>query len=115
MEHVARQALAVGLLSGAAAAVDLTGKWRFKSTDGGPSQLVQMTQTGNALSFTYYGFAFSGTVTSGVPFSTYSATATSPYTAAIGGRVTSSFSAVRWFGLDARCPKRLPPDVSMPL
>src|SRR5437879_1769888 len=102
--QIARQALAVWLLSSAAAAVDLTGKWRFESTDGGPSQLVQITQTGNALSFTYYGFAFSGTVTSGAPFSTYSATATSPYTAGIGGRVTPSGNL-----LDGRLGAEIPP------
>ena len=79
---------AAALVPGTARALDLTGKWRFTSQ--GPTQIVQVTQSGNALSFTY-GFPFTGTVTPGSPFATFTVIANiPPAMAGIFGRITPS-------------------------
>jgi cysteine-rich repeat protein len=79
---------AAALVPGTVRALDLNGKWRFTSQ--GPTQIVQVTQSGNALSFTY-GFPFTGTVTPGSPFATFTVMAdVSPNVAGIFGRITPS-------------------------
>jgi cysteine-rich repeat protein len=78
--------LIAGVLApGAAGALDLTGKWRF--TGLGSPQILQVTQSGSSLSFGI----FTGTVTPGGPFATYSVGFSSPpLQAGIGGRIMPS-------------------------
>ena len=61
------------LLPSVATAVDLTGKWRFELMGEAfdMPELVQLTQTGSFLSFTYAGRAFEGNVLEGTPYTTY--------------------------------------------
>ena len=80
--------LFVVLLPTAAPALDLTGKWRFE-TDGYVER-VQVTHSGSALSFTFAGYAFSGSVGAPGTFTTYDVDATSPTRANISGRVMPS-------------------------
>jgi cysteine-rich repeat protein len=95
---------AAALVPGTARALDLTGKWRFTSQ--GPTQIVQVTQSGNALSFTY-GFLFDGTVTPGSPFATFTVMANiPPATAGIFGRITPSENL-----LQGRAGAFFPPDM----
>jgi cysteine-rich repeat protein len=74
--------VAVMLLPDAGWALDLTGKWRFEGAIPG---IVQVTQSGNMLSFNL----FSGTVSPGSPFATYSVT-DAVGRAGISGRIMPS-------------------------
>jgi len=98
MHHRVRGVLLVALVvvalaPGAATALDLTGKWRFQPTDGfvfGSPQIVQVTQSGSALTFNFSIFLYAGTVTAGVPFSTYTVKATGACLSQIDGRIMPS-------------------------
>src|SRR5438045_3626324 len=57
---VALTTLAFGLTA-AEAATDIHGKWSF-STSAGTLSIVDVAQTGNAVSFTYDGLLFAGTL-----------------------------------------------------
>src|SRR4029453_18890471 len=62
--------LVAALSSTTAGAVDLNGKWRFTSSS--TATIVELTQSGSTLSFTYGVFPFTGSVTSvGGAFTTY--------------------------------------------
>ena len=76
------------LAPAAAGALDLTGKWRFES--GSYVELVQVTQSGSALSFSLAGYAFSGSLGSPGTFTSYEVDATSPNRANVFGRVMPS-------------------------
>src|SRR5262245_57320676 len=81
------------LVPGAARGLDLNGKWRFETTSGfvfGGPQIVQVTQSGSTLSFNFSIFLYAGTVTAGVPFSTYTVDATGAFLSEITGRIMPS-------------------------
>lgn len=86
MKFVLWAAMVVGLLvPTVAVALDLTGKWRF--TGLGSTQILQVTQSGSALSFG----VFSGAVTPGSPFATYGVSFSAPpVQAGVSGYVTPS-------------------------
>jgi len=68
--------LFVGSAPSAAAALDLTGKWRFQPTGGfvfGTPQIVQVTQSGSALSFNFSILPYTGTVSPSVGIANQSA------------------------------------------
>lgn len=88
-----------------AGAVDLTGNWRFETTGSSVVQITQVTQTGTAVSFSLYGWAFSGSVTPVGAFTNYSVSATSPTPARIDGRIMPSGDL-----LDGRAGIVMPPD-----
>ncbi len=89
-----------------AAALDLTGKWRFETNSSPPYvERVQVTQTGNTLSFTYGGHAFSGSVSPAGSFTNYTVSASTPTQAGMGGRVMPSGNL-----LDGRLVVAFPPD-----
>ena len=100
--------LAAALGPSAAAGLDLTGKWRFQPTGGfvfGSPQIVQVTQSGSSLSFNFSVFPFTGTVTTGGPFATYTVDASGAFLSEITGRIMPSENL-----LDGRVLTAEPPD-----
>ena len=101
----AQAVLVVLLASSGAGAVDLTGKWRFETIGSSVVEITQVTQTGSALSFSLYGWSFSGSVTPVGSFTNYSVNATSPTPASITGRAMPSGDL-----LDGRIGALFPPN-----
>jgi cysteine-rich repeat protein len=99
--------LALYLGPGAAHALDLTGKWRFRPTSIPIAEIVQVTQSGSALSFTLNGLAFSGTVSTGGQFATYNVT-TTPFIAGIAGRILPSENTLDGRAVVFPLPPQLP-------
>src|SRR5215471_11213315 len=100
---------AAALVPCTAAALDLTGKWRFQPTSGfgfGGPQIAQVTQSGSALSFDFSIVLYAGTVTAGVPFATYTVNATGAVLSQINGRIMPSANL-----LDGRVVTGEPPDI----
>src|SRR5262249_47118102 len=94
--------LLLGMLPSAATALDANGKWRFDV--GGVTEIDQVTQTGSTLSFTLFGYAFSGSLTPSGAFTDYAVTASSPTMAQGGGRFMPSGNL-----LDGRFAILVPP------
>lgn len=94
--------LLLGMLPSAATALDANGKWRFDV--GGVTEIDQVTQTGSTLSFTLFGYAFSGSLTPSGAFTDYTVTASSPSMAQGGGRFMPSGNL-----LDGRFAVFVPP------
>jgi cysteine-rich repeat protein len=78
---------------GVGAAVDLNGKWRFEPLGGfvfGGPQIAVVTQSGNALSFSFSLFAYTGTITPGPPYATFVVAVGGPFPSQITGRILPS-------------------------